>query len=432
MTDVTTGATDTAAPVTPAATPQDAVGAPVPTPESAETPKPKNKQEARQQAFEAGKARHDNVSKEARVREAADASRERALGQPRDQGKFAKEGESAGPAADALDATRVASEGTEAAGSASVGSDEPKPATEVAGGKFVSIPVPAGHPLRDQGVTELTGIPAEQERHIRTTLNAAARSREVDEVARKNALLEARLQALSSDMPAQFESDPRLQTLLHQIEDAEGFGPDLRALVEKAFRALQNEHVGQFEQQAMSRVQMRGEAMQFKDAVLEVAPKMLKVWAESGELDNRLIGGAGRQGLLAEYGYAIDQYNENLKPGQQPLRPDPKHFFGWVGKTYTTDPRVKAQMERLSAAEKERERQRIADEVRAEFASEREAKAAEAQRRHGSRPPLGQAASTSAPPNLESDDASRQAMQQPNRKRALRELAKQAGERYSR
>lgn len=397
------------------------------TPESDRTPKPKSRAEARRQAIRRAKDMAPEV---------AERSRQKAMEQPREDagkpegGQFKKDQEKQAESSEEPDAQpEVAAESaTEPKASADTAADagskkdETPAAPEVADDGLVEIPIPDGHPLRDQGKTSLR-VPADTERDIRTTLNAAVRSRELDAVQQEKALLEARLTALQGSAPDP-TTDPTIQELLRQIEDAEGFGPELRAKVEAAFQAQRQLKVHESERGAMQKVWEQRLVSDWGAEVDTEAPQMLDVWAESGELGMRL------QNLKLEYLRKLDAYNQGRTEGTPPAQPTKDHFFKWVGQAYKADPRVTAKIEAMRKAEREAEREKLRSEVRAEEKRREEEKRKEAEARHDTRPPVSSSVTTNAPTPAE--EGMPEGVRSPNRRKTLRQRARERAEQYAR
>lgn len=403
---------------------------PVAEAQTAEAPKgteaapkaPKTRAEARRQAIKAAKDLAPKV---------AEAAKERALRQPREEagkpegGQFKAEGEQES-APGAEDAATVASEQqAEAADVAEADStdSEPTEAAKVADDGLVSVPIPDGHPLREQGKDHVK-VPAESERDIRAILNAAARSRDLERVQEDKARLEARLNALQGDLPNP-KTDPTISELLRQIEEAEGFGPELRAKVEAAFGAQAKLAELQAEREAMQGVWMQRQVSTWASEVDMEAANKLSVWAESGELGVRLPA------YKQEYLRNLDAHNERLPEGSRPIQPTTDHFFQWLGAAYKQDPRVQAKLTKLQQAEKEAEEARIRAKVLADVEKKKAAEAEDAKQRHSARPPISSPQSTQAP-TAPDDDSLGEAARSPNRRRALRQRVREIGEQYVR
>ena len=256
--------------------------------------------------------------------------------------------------------------------------------------KSVTIPLDPSHPLYAQGITELTNVPKHLERHLRTMANANVRKQEVDnaraaQVAAENelAMVKARVEMLQSGELQSAETDPKLQTLLQDVEQAY---PEQAETVKKAFEALQQQTVNAKEAEVMATVQREQIGRQFLNEVSTQSGQQYPVWAKSGELSERM------RIAVAQYGDYVDARNMNLTAvGQAEQMPSPEEFFTWVDTSYVKDTRVQAQ---LAEFNKKREKKigkkhakKAAAAERAKLAEEEKGRLAEAANRHGTNPP---------------------------------------------
>lgn len=347
--------------------------------------------------------RAERFAKEAAARNTAEAARERALGQPRkpagtsEGGEFAKgEGSEPAPspevAAEQVAATTKPAAET-VAGEGSEGITKSAGTAKAPDG-WVDIPLPEGHPLRDQGKTHIRAL-KEQERDIRSGINAAIKLREAESererLLRQNALLEARQAALSGDQPNP-DSDPSVQELLRQIREAPGFGDGLAERVLQGLKADAELRVIKAERQAETDFSIERTAAQVAGDIESKAAEMFRIWSQAGEVQRHLHG---PRGLIAQYYAAVDDRNQ--RDGTN-LQPSTGEFFRWAQQAYAADPRVRAEIERIQKADKTRTEEEIRAKVRAEFEEEQRKKAAEAAQRHSKLPPTSRPLpSTSTP-----------------------------------
>lgn len=421
MSEETTVAAPEAPIVTDAPAPETA---PAVTPESTEPvapTKPMTRQEARRASAEAGKAL-------AEKRAAAEASRDKALEQPRveagtpEGGEFKKvEGEPAGePAVETPADAQAPAKPVAAAAGASAATPDESAVAETPAPELVTIPLPEGHPWRDRGETEVRTTP-DQERQMRAAINAADRIRGMDTLEQTNALLEARLRALESDdLPAQYQTDPKLVHLLNEI--AEKYDPETRALIESGLDALQQQHVNQYEQGAMADVQRRGIASNFITQTLEAAASMVPVWVESGETQYRLAP------LMQEYGNLVDGRNQLLvQQGKRETPPTTQEFYRWIAQSYMSDPRARAKMDAQAQVRREAETERIRAEEREALETAEAAKLQETADRHATRPPspAARTPTQATPASKETPPVPVDIARQPNRRKAIRDSIRQ-------
>jgi len=220
--------------------------------------------------------------------------------------------------------------------------------------------------------------------------NANVRKQEVDnaraaQMAAENelALVKARVEMLQSGELQSAETDPQLQTLLQDVEQAY---PEQAETVKKAFEALQQQTVNAKEAEVMATVQREQIGRQFLNEVSTQSGQQYPVWAKSGELSERM------RIAVAQYGDYVDARNMNLTAvGQAEQMPSPEEFFTWVDTSYVKDTRVQAQ---LAEFNKKREKKigkkhakKAAAAERAKLAEEEKGRLAEAANRHGTNPP---------------------------------------------
>lgn len=386
-----------------------------PTPAAVEHPEPGN---------ESAKTRQRRIMQD-RVR-AADASRARALEQPREDagtpegGEFKTEAEApeTEPTAEAAtDEVPAEPEATAAELPAPVAvSDEKDVAADPAPTpETVMIPLSENHPFRSRGITEWATSP-ELETETRGMLNAVERQSgaqaTADDLREQNMMLEARLKAQQGEMP--YQKSPEDEFLLQEIR--EKYSPEKAAQVEAAFESLNTQHMHQAEQQATQMVAERRIASAFIANVKTEAAQRLPVWETSGEI----VGHVGR--LLDQYGEHVDSRNEVLgKEGRQIMPPTAQEFFQWIAPVYANDPRVQQGFKDEQTRNQKASEERIRAEERATFAKAETAKLAEAATRHGTRPPSTSSHSSSGTvAGVEADEARRTAHTGSNRRTATR------------
>lgn len=349
-----------------------------------------------------------------KARERSDAQ-QRAAAQPRvdagtpEGGRFTKDQPALEPPAESeVAATKAPTEPLTAAADAPAvdSSDEPDAAaSDAPAGEFVTIPLADDHPWRARGKTEVR-VPADLEREMRQAVNTPMRAQEVTRLQEQNALLEARLAALNGEMPAPFQTDPKLQHLLNDI--GETYDADTRALIEAGLKAMQQRHVDSQVQQAMT-------SHGFIAAVRAKAAERLPVWAEAGET-HRL------DQLMYEYVKRVDARNAQLaQSGRRLMAPNEGEFYDWIAGVYAQDPRVaqrrRAEADAQAAAERERIR---AEERKALEAAEAE-KLREAADRHAQRPPSPTSrVSETTTPRRDTPEVPEDVRRQPNRRALLR------------
>lgn len=386
-----TGATETAPPVEPAVTEQPAAPVVETAPSTTSTPESEvkltegtGKMAARTRTAERIRAREERQQKEVEV---AEAARQRALGQPRveagkpEGGEFKKE--------DAAAADAAPAEGATPAGTASAA---PAPTTDpvaTAPAGMVDVPLPDGHPLRARGRTYIR-VAQEFEADVRNGINSTMRLQTVeserDALARDNALLEARRQALAGNLPNP-ETDPHLRALIEQVKAApEGWmgktGAEVAAMLTEAFKAQQELALIRAEGRAhVEHEEARTAGQVFADIQAQ-AGQVLGIWAQSGELQGRIPQ------LVKQYYAAVDQRNTRDNVNQPPTVAE---FFEWVKPAYRLDPRVQAAITALRQQDQERDRERIRLEVKAEFEKKQAEAAAAAVTRRAGLPPTSRA-----------------------------------------
>lgn len=286
---------------------------------------------------------------------------------------------------------------------------------------LVKIPLRDDDPLRSRGMTEIE-VPAQFEREYRNLLNRANRSIEADRLAEQNRILEAKLEALSGDMPAQL-NDPTLQHLLTDIEQS--YSPKEAELIKRALHALNNEALHKVEAEAAHEARLHQAGREFVYDVQRDQDARFPVWAQTGELRYRVSD------LLLEYGNNVERRNQDRQAqGLPPILPTAQEFWPWAGRAYVADPRVKQAFEAKQKAEREREAERIRAEERKRIAEEEKQKLQEAAGRHAAVPPgTGSHKTTGNAIAAEADEARRDALRsQGSRKRAV---AKAIRDRYA-
>ena len=329
----------------------------------------------------------------------AEAARQRALpprveaGRP-EGGQFTKEGAGEEPAVSPEVVAEAPTEQTPVAGD---GSQVDVAGTDKAPAGWVDIPIPEGHPLRDRGRTKIRAL-KEEETDVRNGINAAVRLREAeserDRLARDVALLEARREALSGDLP-DLDADPVFRAMLEQIEAAPGFGPEKAEQI-RAWRAAAEEaRIMKATQEVDSRISMQRTAQQVAGDIESRAEQIFEVWTKAGETQQRL---RGPNGLIAQYYRAVDQRNERDGVSHMPKTDE---FLVWARQAYSADPRVKTAIEQIRQQDKVRSEEAIRAKVRAELAEEQRVKAEAAAVRHSVRPPTSRALPSSSTPSIE-------------------------------
>jgi hypothetical protein len=256
--------------------------------------------------------------------------------------------------------------------------------------KSITIPLDPSHPLYAQGITELTNVPEHLERHLRTMANASSRKQEVDHAraaqqAAENelAMVKARVEMLQSGELQSAETDPQLQTLLQDVEQAY---PDQVDTVKRALEALQQQTVNAKEAEVMAHVQREQVGRQFLNEVSNHSGQQYPVWAKAGELSERM------RIAVAQYGDYVDARNTNLASvGEAEQMPTSNEFFTWVDTNYVKDTRVQAQLAKFNQKREKKIGQKHAKKAaaaeRAKLAEEEKGRLAAAADRHGTNPP---------------------------------------------
>ena len=398
MSTDSTGASQAAPPVAPAVTEQpvapaapavEATPAAVPDGTTVKLTDGTSKMASRTRVAERIRAREERAARES---EKAEAARQKALGQPRveagvkEGGQF-KEGEGTPAAATAPAEATPATPAAATAPASGTEAPKPTPAAATAPAGMVDIPLPDGHPLRDRGKTFIR-VAQEFESEARNGINAAIRARELeverDNLARNNALLEARTQALAGDLPNP-ERDPALKALRDQVRAAkwgDKTGDQMAEQLIASFQARERLAVIDAEGKATVEYEEARTAGQvFSDIQLE-AGQVLAIWAQSGELAGRIPQ------LVKQYYAAVDQ--RNTRDGVN-IPPSKAEFFEWVKPAYRADPRVQAAIQQLRQSESAKERERIRLEVQAEFERKQAEAATAATQRRSALPPTSRA-----------------------------------------
>jgi hypothetical protein len=321
--------------------------------------------------------------------------------QPRGpDGKFvAQESAAEEPVAESEEEVPVAAEETEVATQpkeadsaapeevAESGADETATPQEP---QLVSIPLDPSHPLYAQGITELKNVPAHLERAMRTMANASVRKQEVEQARAAQqaaetelAMAQARMELLQSGEAQAQDTSPEMQKLLADIEQAY---PEQIDTVKSAFEALQQQAVQGKEAEIMANVQREQVGRQFMHEVSDRSTKHYPIWAQAGELPERL------RVSVAQYGDYVDARNANLSyTGQPEQMPNADEFFTWLDTNYVKDQRVQSQL----ADYKQRSEAKIGDArakeaavaERRKIAEEEKQRLSEAATRHGTKPP---------------------------------------------
>jgi len=354
--------------------------------------------------------------------ERAEAARERALGQPRQEaGATTEDGKPAGGQFKQEEAVpKVAATPAPDAGAlapAKEGSSAPAP-------ELVEIPLPDGHPLRDRGVKSIR-VAKESEQEARNGVNAAIRARQLeserDELTRNLALLEARNKALSGDIP-KYETDPKYLTLIEQVRAAPGFGDEMADQLLAAFKAREELTIVKAEGTASREFDQQRMAMRIEGDIMSQATQVLDIWNGAGEIDFRVPE------LIRQYFAACDQ-RDGATGRQQP--PSAAEFFEWVKPAYRADPRVRTAIEQLRANEARQRENAIRAEERRKVKAEQDAQAAEGAKRRAGLPPTSRpiragtdAGTTPAP------EPARQPAQFGQHRKHARSNAAEIGRRY--
>ena len=320
-----------------------------------------------------------NEAKNAMLERIAKAAKDAARDQPRDeQGRFTEEEvEQEEVATDAAD-TPVAT-GTEST------EEAVDPAAPV------SIELPEGHPLRAQGLDKLDGVPQNLERHIRALINGQARRSEVesannrlDAATEENVRLRARLEALEARNSE--PEDPKRQQLLAQVKE---HYPEQYEELQAALASKDEARIREAEEAAVQTKLLEQQAVGFLTSVRNVAPGKYPVWAQSGELAQRM------QTAVAQYGDYVDIRNKTRTQQGLPTVPaTDREFFSWVDTHYVQDPRVQQQLKGAAEKRISAEAQKVAAAERAKMAKAEQERLKEAAQRHSSAAPVPQAVKT--------------------------------------
>lgn len=392
-----TGVAASAPPVAPAGTEQPVAPAVPATPaapppaEDLKLTEGTGKAAARTRTAERMRAREERAARDTAI---AEAARQKALGQPRieagvrEGGQF-KSGEEVPPAAAAPAAP---AEGVVPVAPAGTGTPAPAPTTETsvaaqAPAGMVDVPLPEGHPLRDRGRT-FVRVAQEFEADVRNGINSTMRLKQVeaerDTLARDNAILEARRQALAGNLPNP-ERDPTLKALLDQVRAAkwgDKTGDQMAETLIAAFQASEHLAIIQAEGRAhVEHEEARTAGQVFADIQAQ-AGQVLQVWAQANELQGRIPQ------LVRQYYAAVDTRNTRDKVN---IPPTTAEFFEWVKPAYRADPRVQQAIAALRQQDQTAERERIRLEVQAEFERKQADAASAAATRRAGLPPTSRA-----------------------------------------
>jgi hypothetical protein len=197
------------------------------------------------------------------------------------------------------------------------------------------------------------------------------------------AMAQARMELLQSGEAQAQDTSPEMQKLLADIEQAY---PEQIDTVKSAFEALQQQAVQGKEAEIMANVQREQVGRQFMHEVSDRSTKHYPIWAQAGELPERL------RVSVAQYGDYVDARNANLSyTGQPEQMPNADEFFTWLDTNYVKDQRVQSQL----ADYKQRSEAKIGDArakeaavaERRKIAEEEKQRLSEAATRHGTKPP---------------------------------------------
>lgn len=341
---------------------------------------------------------HDRAARLEHARAQAEAARERALSQPREEaGKATQEGEPAGG--------RFKKEGGEEAAAAPAPEAQPRaesqadagakpPATEAsatpdgaAPGKepvpdgMVRIPLPEDHPWRQRGHT-YWDAPKHLENETRAAVNAVAERhqlrQQLERQAEERAILEARIKARESDLP--FKPDPRMEHLLKDIE--RNYSAEEAELIRRGLDSLNETTLTRAELRARQEIVEQRQGREFYESVHAEAARRFPVWAEQGVV-KRYMDSAVRQ-----WGRIVDANNaQRAHQGLEPIGLNTEDFFRWAATKYASEPAVLAAMRAKQEQERETERERIRREERERIQAEERQKLEEAAGRHRTLPP---------------------------------------------
>lgn len=208
---------------------------------------------------------------------------------------------------------------------------------------FVEEELDPTHPLRDRGLETvhlpgpdvLPGGEAEYEA-LRSALNNPVRNRQVEQANqramqanRRATELEARMEIMQSPEFRQLdpEQNPELRD---QIEDhRRAYGDEAAEELVKSLEARREKMLEERTEEASSQAEWDAAAQQFMQTVGQHAERVFPVWAQNGELREKLA-------------QLIPHYSRLVDAGQ--ARPDPRQFFDWAWKSaYAWDPRVQRQ-----------------------------------------------------------------------------------------
>ena len=261
---------------------------------------------------------------------------------------------------------------------------------------YDTIPLPDGHPLRDRGEDALP-VPSLEElqetfgeergqhyhNYFRHLVNAGAENRQLgrqlSELQSKMARLEAEREVAESDEGREWDprSNPELRQEIEEIRRA--YGDERAEQYIEALKAKRKEMVEERANEALSEHQQQQVAHRFVQHVNARAPQAFTVWAESGELGQRLTP------LLQEYAKLVDAGVRDRNG--RPYQPHPDQFEEWAfWEYYAHDPRVQQRARQLGKQTTENERERIEDEVREERKQEERERLEEAARKRRENP----------------------------------------------
>lgn len=272
-------------------------------------------------------------------------------------------------------------------------STEPPPSEGV-----VHVPLPEGHPLRDQGQESIPTTP-EGERHVRALVNSHIRRKEVeeaqaeaqrkiDEVTEDNIRLRAELEA-STALRTKLLQDPKIK---QEYDSIRNYSPEA---AERYLRGLEAEHQAETQSKVQEQVeearrqrqtQRRQKTVQefradMKNHVRTAFPQV----ADVPQLDNVL------ERAFRAYGAEL----HDLERRGQPVQLDHKHFVqNHVVPHFMADQAIRERIRQRQKQEQQKKREQTERKAKAE--AKAEAKEAEKERlrdaaeRHKTKNPVAQ------------------------------------------
>jgi hypothetical protein len=245
---------------------------------------------------------------------------------------------------------------------------------------FVSIPLPADHPLRAEGLTEWFVRP-EQERAARALLNNPVRTREVQAerearqaAERRAAEAEARAKAYEQQVAQAYQSP---DVAARYAEIAQAWGPEEANRYLRGVQAEMQTQIDQSQREAVEQFEAQRQAEEQRIAGQQFAGSVVSQLASEGVAQWWLQQHAGR--LLGSYGWQVSQ---GL------VEPNPAEAAAMLRRAYLEDPYVKPHIEKARLEQAQQHVQTLQQKLQAE-AEAKQKRELEELARAGRTNPLG-------------------------------------------